>query len=190
MPLQGHVIASKSGHAANVELVKKIKKVYQKKILQQQYLYSDKGGFIDINSILNLLPHRYPFVLVDRIVDITPGEKLTAFKNVTINEPFFQGHFPTQPVMPGVLVLEAMAQAGAFLVLNNVPEPLKKNMLFSSITDSKFRAPIVPGDQVKIKMQLAKIRLGAVKLIGKAFVDDKLVAEANLMANIVNRAGS
>ena len=109
---------------------------------------------------------------------------------LTINEPFFAGHFPSQSIMPAVLILESMAQAGAFLVLNNVPEPLKKNMLFSSITDSKFRAPIVPGDQVKIKMQLAKIRLGAVKLIGKAFVDDKLVAEANLMANIVNRAGS
>jgi len=92
--------------------------------------------------------------------------------------------------MPAVLILESMAQAGAFLVLNSVPEPLKKNMLFSSITNSKFRAPIVPGDQVKVNMKLAKIRLGAVKLIGKAFVDDKLVAEANLMANIVNRAGS
>ena len=103
---------------------------------------------------------------------------------------FLLAIFPSQPIMPAVLILESMAQAGAFLVLNNVPEPLKKNMLFSSITDSKFRAPIVPGDQVKIKMQLAKIRLGAVKLIGKAFVDDKLVAEANLMANIVNRAGS
>ena len=139
---------------------------------------------------MELLPHRYPMVLIDRIIEIEHGKTLTAIKNVTINEPFFAGHFPSQPIMPAVLILESMAQAGAFLVLNNVTEPLKKNMVFSSITDSKFRAPIVPGDQVKIKMQLAKIRLGAVKLIGKAFVDDKLVAEANLMANIVNRAGS
>ena len=150
----------------------------------------DKRSQFNIQDILELLPHRYPMILIDRIVEIEHGKTLTAIKNVTINEPFFVGHFPSQPIMPAVLILESMAQAGAFLVLNNVPEPLKKNMLFSSITDSKFRAPIVPGDQVKIKMQLAKIRLGAVKLIGKAFVDDKLVAEANLMANIVNRAGS
>jgi UDP-3-O-[3-hydroxymyristoyl] N-acetylglucosamine deacetylase/3-hydroxyacyl-[acyl-carrier-protein] dehydratase len=116
MPIQGHVIASKSGHAANVELVKRIKKVYEKKILQQKYPNSaHKDSVFDINAILNLLPHRYPFVLVDRIIDITPGEKLTAIKNVTINEPFFHGHFPNPPVMPGVLVLEAMAQAGALL---------------------------------------------------------------------------
>ena len=150
----------------------------------------DKRSQFNIQDILELLPHRYPMVLIDRIIEIEHGKTLTAIKNVTINEPFFAGNFPSHPIMPAVLILESMAQAGAFLVLNNVPEPLKKNMLFSSITDSKFRAPIVPGDQVKIKMQLAKIRLGAVKLIGKAFVDDKLVAEANLMANIVNRAGS
>ena len=190
MPLQGHVIASKSGHAANVELVKKIKKVYQKKILQQQYKFSDKGDFIDINSILSLLPHRYPFVLVDRIVNLSPGEKLTAFKNVTINEPFFQGHFPTQPVMPGVLVLEAMAQAGAFLVLNSIDNPMKKNMFFSALTDSKFRHPIIPGDQLRLEMSIEKFRLGTALLIGKGYVGDKLVAEGKLKATVVDRAGA
>ena len=150
----------------------------------------DKKAQFNIQDILELLPHRYPMVLIDRIIEIEHGKTLTAIKNVTINEPYFAGHFPSQPIMPAVLILESMAQAGAFLVLNSVSEPLKKNMLFSSITNSKFRVPIVPGDQVKIKMELAKIRLGAVKLIGKAFVDDKLVAEANLLANIVNRAGS
>jgi UDP-3-O-[3-hydroxymyristoyl] N-acetylglucosamine deacetylase/3-hydroxyacyl-[acyl-carrier-protein] dehydratase len=191
MPLKGHVIASKSGHAANVELVKKIKKVYQKKILQQKYQTHKSADYIfDINSILNLLPHRYPFVLVDRIVDITPGEKLTAYKNVTINEPFFQGHFPSQPVMPGVLVLEAMAQAGAFLVLNSVDDPMKKNMFFSALSDSKFRLPIIPGDQLRLEMTLAKFRLGTALLIGKGYVDDKLVAEANLKATVVDRAGA
>jgi beta-hydroxyacyl-ACP dehydratase FabZ len=150
----------------------------------------DKKSQFNIQDILELLPHRYPMVLIDRIIEIEHGKTLTAIKNVTINEPYFAGHFPSQPIMPAVLILESMAQAGAFLVLNSVLEPLKKNMLFSSITNSKFRVPIVPGDQVKIKMELAKIRLGAVKLIGKAFVDDKLVAEANLLANIVNRAGS
>ena len=141
----------------------------------------------EIQDIMKILPHRYPMILIDRITEITEGVGLTAIKNVTINEPYFAGHFPAQPVMPAVLILESMAQAGAFLVLNTVPDPLKKNMLFSSISDSKFRIPIVPGDQVEIKMQLVKIRLGAVKLRGDAYVDGKLVAKANLMANIVNR---
>ncbi len=139
---------------------------------------------------MKILPHRYPMILIDRITEITEGVGLTAIKNVTINEPYFVGHFPGQPVMPAILILESMAQAGAFLVLNTVPDPLQKNMLFSSISDSKFRIPIIPGDQVEIKMQLIKIRLGAVKLRGEAYVSGKIVAEANLMANIVNRAGA
>ena len=144
----------------------------------------------EIQDNMKILPHRYPMILIDRITEITEGVGLTAIKNVTINEPYFAGHFPAQPVMPAVLILESMAQAGAFLVLNTVPDPLQKNMLFSSISDSKFRTPIIPGDQVEIKMQLVKIRLGAVKLRGDAYVDGKLVVEANLMANIVNRAGA
>jgi len=144
----------------------------------------------EIQDIIKILPHRYPMILIDRITEITEGVGLTAIKNVTINEPYFAGHFPDQPVMPAVLILESMAQAGAFLVLNTVPDPLQKNMLFSAISDSKFRIPIIPGDQVEIKMQLIKIRLGAVKLRGEAYVFEKLVAEANLMANIVNRAGA
>ena len=144
----------------------------------------------EIQDIMKILPHRYPMILIDRITEITEGVGLTAIKNVTINEPYFAGHFPAQPVMPAVLILESMAQAGAFLVLNTVPDPLQKNMVFSSISDSKFRIPIIPGDQVEIKMQLIKIRLGAVKLRGEAYVFEKLVAEANLMANIVNRAGA
>ncbi len=191
MPLQGHVIASKSGHAANVELVKRIKKVYEKKIFQQKFQKKAASGFMfDINSILSLLPHRYPFVLVDRIIDITPSEKLTAYKNVTINEPFFQGHFPNQPVMPGVLVLEAMAQAGAFLVLNSIDDPMKKNMFFSALSDSKFRHPIIPGDQLRLEMTLAKFKLGTALLEGKGYVGDKLVAEAKLKATVVDRAGA
>ena len=191
MPLQGHVIASKSGHAANVELVKKIKKVYEKKMLRQRFQKNLESNFMfDINSILNLLPHRYPFVLVDRIIDITPGEKLTAFKNVTINEPFFQGHFPSQPVMPGVLVLEAMAQAGAFLVLNSVDDPLKKNMFFSALSDAKFRHPIIPGDQLRLEMSIDKFKLETALIVGKGYVGEKLVAEAKIKATVVDRAGA
>ena len=190
MPIQGHVIASKSGHAANVELVKEIKKVYKTKINRQRYSTKvSPQAMFDINSIIRLLPHRYPFVLVDRIVDITPGEKLTAYKNVSINEPFFQGHFPNQPVMPGVLVLEAMCQAGCFLVLNSVDNPMEKNMFFSSLSDSRFRHPIIPGDQLRLEMVLEKFRLGTALLVGKAFVEDKLVAEGKLKATVVDRVG-
>ena len=190
MPIQGHVIASKSGHAANVELVKEIKKVYKAKINRQRYSAKvSPQAMFDINSIIRLLPHRYPFVLVDRIVDITPGEKLTAYKNVSINEPFFQGHFPNQPVMPGVLVLEAMCQAGCFLVLNSVDNPMEKNMFFSSLSDSRFRHPIIPGDQLRLEMVLEKFRLGTALLVGKAFVEDKLVAEGKLKATVVDRQG-
>ena len=190
MPIQGHVIASKSGHAANVELVKEIKKVYKTKINRQRYSTKvNPKAMFDINSIIRLLPHRYPFVLVDRIVDITPGEKLTAYKNVSINEPFFQGHFPNQPVMPGVLVLEAMCQAGCFLVLNSVNNPMEKNMFFSSLSDSRFRHPIIPGDQLRLEMVLEKFRLGTALLVGKAFVEDKLVAEGKLKATVVDRQG-
>ena len=190
MPIQGHVIASKSGHAANVELVKEIKKVYKTKINRQRYSTKvNPKAMFDINSIIRLLPHRYPFVLVDRIVDITPGEKLTAYKNVSINEPFFQGHFPNQPVMPGVLVLEAMCQAGCFLVLNSVDNPMEKNMFFSSLSDSRFRHPIIPGDQLRLEMVLEKFRLGTALLVGKAFVEDKLVAEGKLKATVVDRQG-
>ena len=190
MPIQGHVIASKSGHAANVELVKEIKKVYKEKINRQRYpTRASSKAMFDINSIIRLLPHRYPFVLVDRIVDITPGEKLTAYKNVSINEPFFQGHFPNQPVMPGVLVLEAMCQAGCFLVLNSVDKPMEKNMFFSSLSDSRFRHPIIPGDQLRLEMVLEKFRLGTALLVGKAFVEDKLVAEGKLKATVVDRQG-
>ena len=142
-----------------------------------------------IDEIMNLIPHRYPFILIDKIIEMEPEKKCTAIKNVTINEPYFQGHFPGQPVMPGVLILESMAQAGAFLVLNSVEDPMSKNMFFSAVERSKFRKPIIPGDQIRIEMELLKLRMNAVKLSGIATVDDKVVAEATIMANIVNRAG-
>ena len=149
--------------------------------------FSQKTIF-KINDIIKVLPHRYPFILIDKLEMIDPGKSLVAIKNVTINEPYFQGHFPNQPIMPGVLSLEIMAQAGAFLMLSQVENPLSKNMLFSTIDKAKFRKPITPGDQLKIHMELAKRKLNLCKFHGKCFVDEVLVAEAKFAANLVDRA--
>lgn len=141
-----------------------------------------------INDIIKILPHRYPFILIDRIDIVEEGKSLIALKNMTINEPFFQGHFPGQPVMPGVLSLEIMAQAGSFLMLSQIEDPLSMNMFFSTVEAAKFRKPITPGDQLKIHMELVKRKLNLCKFHGKCFVDEVLVAEAKFAANLVDRA--
>ena len=190
VPIKGHVIAARSGHASNVEIVKQIKQAYETKILQRKYQRKVATDYLlDIEAILCLMPHRYPFILIDRIVDMTVGDNLTALKNVTINEPYFQGHFPRQPIMPGVMILEAMAQAGSFLVLNSVENPLEKNLFFTSVDRTKFRAPVIPGDQLRIEMKLSKFKLGTARLEGKAYVGDKIVCQAIIMANVVDRPG-
>ncbi len=150
-------------------------------------IYDRNKKEYNIQEILAILPQRYPFVMIDRIIDFIPGEKCTAIKNVSVNEPYFQGHFPGRPIMPGVLILESMAQAGAFLVLHDLENPLEKGMLFSGIEKSKFRTPIVPGDQIVFEMKLLKFRLGTVKIGGEAYVNNKLVAEATLLASLVDR---
>ena len=142
----------------------------------------------DINDIIKVLPHRYPFILIDRIEITEPGQRLIALKNMTINEPFFQGHFPGQPVMPGVLILEIMAQAGSFLMLSQVEDPLSTNMFFSAVEKTKFRKPIVPGDQLMVHMTLVKKKLNLCKFHGVCKVDDEIVAEAFFSANLVDRA--
>ena len=145
---------------------------------------------ISIEEIKKILPHRYPFLLVDRVIEINKGKYCKALKNISANEEIFQGHFPNQPVFPGVLVLEVMAQAGAFLVLNSLDDPMKKNMYFSALSDSKFRHPIIPGDQLRLEMTLEKLKLGTALLVGKGYVGDKLVAEGKLKATVVDRAGA
>ncbi|MEW6518219.1 MAG: 3-hydroxyacyl-ACP dehydratase FabZ [Thermodesulfobacteriota bacterium] len=137
----------------------------------------------DINEILKLLPHRYPFILVDRILEVTPGETIRALKNVTINEPFFQGHFPTEPVMPGVLVMEGMAQAGAILAYLTEPEKVGNHLVyFAGLDGVRFRKKIVPGDQIIYELNIMKRKAKLFKIAGKAFVDGQLAAEAELMA--------
>ena len=138
----------------------------------------------DIQKIMNLLPHRYPFIMIDRILELVPGEKVIALKNVTINEPFFQGHFPGSPIMPGVLIIEAMAQAGAMLAAESLPEEEQGSLIyFMGMNKVKFRKPVVPGDQIIFEIKFLKQRAKVFKMSGMAFVDEKLVAEAELMAS-------
>ena len=139
----------------------------------------------DIQKIMGYLPHRYPFLLVDRILELIPGEKVTALKNVTMNEPFFQGHFPGRPIMPGVLIVEAMAQAGGVLAFESSPDIQHGGVIyFMAIDKVKFRKPVVPGDQLILEVQLLKQRAKTVKMAGIAFVDGKRASEAELMATV------
>jgi beta-hydroxyacyl-ACP dehydratase FabZ len=138
----------------------------------------------DIEAIMKFLPHRYPFILIDRIVKLAAGKELVALKNVTINEPYFQGHFPGVPIMPGVLIIEAMAQAGGVLVIESMPvEQHGQPVYFMSMDKVRFRKPVVPGDQLILEVHLLKLRSKAAKISGIASVDQNRVAEAELMAS-------
>ena len=141
----------------------------------------------DIEWILSVLPHRYPILLVDRVLEIEPGRRVVALKNVTMNEPFFQGHFPGAPVMPGVLIIEALAQAGAVLLLSDIPDRASKLVYFTGIDEARFRRPVVPGDQVRLTMEVLKLRARTCKMRGRAEVDGELAAEAEIMSALVDR---
>ena len=144
---------------------------------------------LDILAIMQRLPHRYPFLLIDRIVRFVPGEEIVALKNVTINEPFFQGHFPAKPVMPGVLIIEALAQAGGILAAEiRGPEKRGEIIYFMGMDAVRFRKPVVPGDQLMLEARVLKMRSRVAKMAGRALVDGQLVAEAELMASFGNSA--
>ena len=143
---------------------------------------------IDIKGIMEILPHRYPFLLVDRIVELEKGKTITGVKNVTMNEGFFQGHFPDNPVFPGVLQMEALAQTGGILALHNVPDPGNWDTYFLKIDNAKFKAKVLPGDTLILKMELLEpIRRGIVHMQGTAYVGSKIVSEGELTAQIVRR---
>ena len=141
-------------------------------VFQRFNLHKEKTGdnMYDINQILDIMPHRYPFLLVDKVIHLEPGKSVSAIKNVTINEPFFVGHFPGKPVVPGVLLLEIMAQAGGFLVLHSIEEPNKKLIYLSSIKSAKFKEVAKPGDQLLVKAKLDKFKLGTCKIISNIII--------------------
>ena len=147
----------------------------------------DAASGLDIRQIMAILPHRYPFLLIDRILESSPKKRIVAIKNVTINEPFFQGHFPEYAIMPGVLMVEAIAQAGGVLLLPEVPDHENKLLVFSGINDARFRRPVTPGDQLRIEVDVLNWRPLAARLKGQVYVEGKLACEATIMCAVVPR---
>lgn len=187
-PFKAHIIANRPGHASNVRFAKKIKEHIKKHKYRQEVPRYDpvKPPILDIHAIEKVLPHRYPFLLVDKVIELTE-KYVVAIKNVTYNEPFFQGHFPGNCVMPGVLQVEALAQAGGFLAIPRDAED-QYDTYFLKIENCKFKQKVVPGDTLILKMELSNpIRRGICEMKGTIFVGDKLVTEADLVAQIVKR---
>ena len=182
-PVLGHVRALRSGHQSHVAFVRHLRETLP--------LPGRRPGGSpdewDITAIMDIMPHRYPFLLVDRITHLEEGRRIEGIKNVTINEPFFQGHFPGHPIMPAVLIIEAMAQVGGLLLLHTVEDPSGKLMYFMGIDGARFRRPVTPGDQLRFEVTLLKFKGSTSKMRGEAFVDGTLVAEAELLAAVVDR---
>lgn len=184
-PIKGRIIATRPGHTINNKFARQLRKQIRLHEIQAPSYNCDETPLMDVNKIRSLLPHRYPFQLVDKVIEIG-ANYIVGVKNITSNEPFFQGHFPEEPVMPGVLQIEAMAQIGGLLVLNSVDDPQKYSTYFMKIDGVKFRQKVVPGDTLIFRVELmAPIRRGISTMKGYAFVGEKIVCEAEFMAQIV-----
>jgi UDP-3-O-[3-hydroxymyristoyl] N-acetylglucosamine deacetylase/3-hydroxyacyl-[acyl-carrier-protein] dehydratase len=180
-PIQGHIVAVRSGHETNVQFVRKLARA-------AGHAPSARRGIVwGIEDIQRILPHRYPILLVDRILEFEDRKRVVGIKNVTMNEPFFAGHFPGHPIMPAVLIIEAMAQCGGVLLLNSIDDPDNKLMYFMGIDKARFRKPVLPGDQLRFELQLIRFGGAVCKMEGKAFVDGELVAEAELLSQVIER---
>ncbi|MGH7511739.1 MAG: UDP-3-O-acyl-N-acetylglucosamine deacetylase [Gemmatimonadales bacterium] len=175
--VQAHVIATRPSHQGNIALARWLTRTGQR----------DGGVAMDIGRILDVIPHRYPFLLVDRILEVEGTKRIVGIKNVTINEPFFQGHFPGHPIMPGVLIIEAMAQVGGMLLLGTIEDPDQKVVYFMSLDNVKFRRPVLPGDQLRCELEMIQNRGRTCRMKGVAYVDGNVVAEAEMMARVVDR---
>jgi UDP-3-O-[3-hydroxymyristoyl] N-acetylglucosamine deacetylase/3-hydroxyacyl-[acyl-carrier-protein] dehydratase len=197
-PLAAHVIALRGGHASHVAFVQELDRIQRASHAPTSWVREpltrfnkprprdpkEHGYVFDLPDILRIMPHRYPFLLVDRIIEMTP-QRVVGIKNVSINEPFFQGHFPGQPIMPGVLLIEAMAQVGGVMLLNTVEDPEGKLVYFIGIDKARFRHAVTPGDQVTFVLEPKRLSGKITKMTGRAYVDGKLVAEAELMSSVV-----
>ena len=184
-PLKGRIVATRPGHSLNTQLSKKIRQELRRQNVQAPNYDPNREPLLDVNKIRKLLPHRYPMQMVDKIIEMS-SDHIVGVKSVSVNEPFFQGHFPDEPVMPGVLQVEAMAQVGGILVLSSVDEPERYSTYFLKIDNVKFRQKVVPGDTLVFHLQLlTPIRRGTAVMKGYAFVGEKVVSEAEFMAQIV-----
>jgi UDP-3-O-[3-hydroxymyristoyl] N-acetylglucosamine deacetylase / 3-hydroxyacyl-[acyl-carrier-protein] dehydratase len=177
--LRAHVVARRPSHRGNVALAREIQARSERKALARPIL--------DIQQIFQYLPHRYPFLLVDRVVGYEEGKRIIGLKNVTINEPFFVGHFPGHPIMPGVLIIEAMAQVGGLLLMDTIENPEDKIVYFMSLDNVKWRRPVIPGDQIRFEVEVTQIRGRTARMRGIGTVDGQVVAEADMMARVVDR---
>ena len=187
-PIKGHIMAARSGHKANIELVRKIRSYWEKNRIKMKYQDKKTEGYLlDVNAIKRIMPHRYPFLFVDRIIDLIPGKKVVGIKNVTANEPFFQGHFPERPIMPGVLLVESMAQVGGILMLDAEIRTDNKLIFFTGINKAKFRKPVEPGDQIRFELEIVKRRQTLCIMAGKGYVRDDVVVEAELSAIVMDK---
>lgn len=186
--IKGQIIASRPGHKANIEFARKIKSLHRQKKIEEKFKSgpSKQGVVFDVNAIQKILPHRYPFLLVDKIISFSE-KNIEGIKNVTINEPFFVGHFEGNPIMPGVLQLEAMAQIGGILLLNTIENPNDVWVYFLAIDNARFKKPVIPGDTLHFKLELKSIKRNICMLSGKAYVDGTLVCEADLVSSFVKK---
>lgn len=190
-PIKGHIIALKSGHASHIKLVGRLRQQMEKSRASAlgapyaQSLPTYRGEPLEVEEIKKFLPHRFPFLLVDRISHLEANKCAVGIKNVSINEPFFQGHFPQRAIMPGVLVIEVMAQIGGILLLSK-EENRGKYAYFMGIDKAKFRKPVFPGDQLVCEVEMSKMKSRTGKVVGKAMVDGHVVAEAELLFAIVD----
>jgi UDP-3-O-[3-hydroxymyristoyl] N-acetylglucosamine deacetylase/3-hydroxyacyl-[acyl-carrier-protein] dehydratase len=183
-PIEGHIIAVRSGHVSNLKFARLLWKEAREKA---GAIASGAKDYWDISVITQIMPHRYPFLLVDRILELEDKKRVVGIKNVTVNEPFFAGHFPGHPIMPAVLIIEAMAQVGGILLLSSVDRPEKYLVYFIGIDKAKFRRPVFPGDQIRFELEMRSLKRRYCKMKGKALVDGQIVAEAELTSSIVNR---